>query len=152
VIEDEMWNPAEMDVMGAGNCLVLESRSGVVTIRDAITTDPTSANTTEISVVALARLVKRTLRTGLYNVFTNKGLVITPTTTLDVIAVTRSILQSLVNQGELYDFGHLDDPSTGELEISAQQNPLDPRQIDVTCSVKYLYPLKFVSVTVSTYV
>lgn len=152
VIEEEKWNDSEIYTLGAGNCLVLKNVGGVVTIVDALTTDPTSANTTEISVVAQERLVKRTLRDGLANVYTNKGKVITPTTTSDVEATTAALLQSLVNDGELFAFGEVDNPATGELKISAKQNPIEPRQIDVTCSVKYLYPLKFVSVTVSTYV
>ena len=151
-ITDEKWNEFEMNQLGAGNCLVLESRGGIVTVRDAITTDPTSADTAELSVVSQERLVKRTRREGLKNVYTNKGKVITATTVLDVEATTYSILSSMVKQGDLNAFGVNDNPATGEVQISAKQNTSEPRQVDVTCSVKYLYPLKFVSVTVSTYV
>jgi len=151
-IEDEKWNEFEMDQLGAGNCLVLESRAGVVTIRDAITTDPTSADTQEISVVSVQRLVKRTLRETLKNTYTNKGKVINSNTTSAVEATTNAVLSSLVTAGEIYEFGESDNPTTGEVKISAQQNRQEPRQIDVTCSYKPLYPLKWVVVTTSVYV
>jgi len=151
-ITNEKWTEAEMDRLGAAGCLVLESRDNIITIRDAITTDPASANTQEISVKSQERLVKRTLREGLKNVYTNKGKVIDATTTLDIEATTYSILSSLVKAGEIYGFGTQDNPMTGETKISAKQNPYEPRMIDVTCSYKPLYPLKFISVTVSVYV
>lgn len=151
-IEDEKWNEFQMNQLGGGGCLVLESRDGLVTIRDAITTDPTSANTQEESIADTERYLKVTLRESLKNQFTSKGKVIGPTTTIDVEHATAAILQSLVNSGELYAFGQVDDPTTGETKISAKQNAQEPRQIDVTCSVKYLYPFKFIAVTVSVYV
>jgi len=152
VIEDEKWNEFQMNQLGGGGCLVLESRSGLVTIRDCITTDGTSANTQEESIADTERYVKTVLRDSLRNQFTSKGKVIGPTTTIDVENGTAAILQSLVNTGEIYAFGQVDDPSTGETKISAKQNRQEPRQIDVTCSVKWLYPFKFISVTVSVYI
>jgi hypothetical protein len=152
VIEDDKWLPAEANQLGGGNCLVVESHSGVVTIRDAITTDPTSADTQEISVRSVERLVKRTLITGLSNTYTSKGLVITAETPSNVAATTASLLQSLINDGEILTYGKQDNPTTGETKISAIQDTIEPRKINVTCSVSYLYPLKWISVTVSTFV
>jgi len=151
-ITNEKWTDFEMNFLAANGCLVLESKSNFIKIRDAITTDPTSADTQEISVISQKRLVKRSLRNGLENTYTGKGKVILPTTPNDVIATTEAILRSLVVQGEIYGYGVNDDPSTGETKISAKQDPVEPRRIEVTCSIKYLYPLKYISVTVSTYV
>jgi hypothetical protein len=152
VIEDEKWNEYEMNQLGAAGATVLESRSGVITIRDCITTDATSADTEEESVESVRRLVKRTLTTGLDNAFKGKGVVITSTTVLDAIATTGSILQSLVNAREINKYGQFDNPITGEVAISAIQNAQEPRQVDVTCSIMYLYPMKWISVSVSTFV
>jgi hypothetical protein len=151
-VEEEKWTDFEMDQLGAGSCLVLEQKAGMVTVRDAITTDPTSADTQEMSVVDTKRLVKKTLRTGLANVYTNKGKVIDVSTPGDVIATTSSILDSLINDREISTKGVVDNPLTGETKINAQQNPIEPRKIDVTCSYKPLYPLKWISVTVSVFV
>jgi hypothetical protein len=152
IIEDEKWNEYEMNQLGAAGALVLESRSGVITIRDCITTDSTSADTEEESVESVRRLVKRTLKDGLDNAFKGKGVVITSTTILDVIATGGSILQSLINAREINRYGQVDNPITGEVAISAVQNSIEPRQVDLTCSYMPLYPLKFIQVTVSTYV
>jgi len=151
-IQDEKWNDFDMRQLAAGGCLVLDSRDGTVTIYDAITTDGTSADTEELSVVAIKRLVQRSVRDGLKNTYTNRGKVITPTTPSDVEATTAAILQTLINSGEIFAFGEEDDPTTGELKISAKQNTAEPRQVDVTFSYKPLYPLKFISVTVSVFV
>jgi len=150
-IEDEKWTEFEMDQLGAGNCAVFESRAGIITIRDHITTDPTNADTQEPSVVDVKHLVIRSIRTGLNNTYTNKGVVITPTTTVSVMGTTAAILQTLITEGEIFKYGKGDDPITGETKITATQNAQEPRQIDVTCSFKPLYPLKWIKVTVSIF-
>ncbi len=152
VLEDEKWNDTEMNQAGAGNCTVVQSIGGVVTVRDYITTDGTSADTQEPSVVSVKRLVKRSLRDSLKNTFTNKGKVITPETPRAVEATAAATLQTLVNDGEIYAYGQTDNPLTGETKIFAKQNILEPRQIDLTCSYKSLYPFKWISVTVSLFV
>jgi len=151
-IEDEKWEDTDMDVLGAGGCLVLQSKGGIITIRDAITTDGTSADTQEMSVRASRRLVQRSLRNGLDNQFTNKGLTILPETPSNVSAGTRAILEGLVQDGEIFAYGKTNDPTTGETAISSVQDSIEPRRINTTCSVKYLYPLKWIQVTVSTFV
>jgi hypothetical protein len=149
---DEKWNDFEMNQLGAADCLVLDSHSGVATIRDAITTDGTSADTQEISVVAVQRLVKRTVRTGLNNTYVGKGVVITNTTTSHIEGTTAAILQTLTTAGEIAGYGTVDNPTTGEVKISAKQNAQEPRQVDVTFSYRPAYPLKFLQVTVSVFV
>jgi len=71
-IEEDKWDMFEMTALGAGGVLVLQNVAGLTTIRDAITTDSTSADTQEISVVSQRRLVERTLSSKLFDVFTNK--------------------------------------------------------------------------------
>lgn len=151
-VENTKWTDIQMDQLGAGNCLVLESNSNVVTMRDCITTDPTSADTQEPSVVDTQRLVKKTLRNTLKNTYTNKGKVITSTTVNDVVATTISVLSTLVNDNEIKAYGQQDNPLTGEIKVNAKQNTSEPRKIDVTCSYAPLFPLKFVSISVSTYI
>jgi hypothetical protein len=152
VLEDEKYNDAELRQLGSAGCLTLISRGGVVTIVDQLTTDQTSANTSELSVVAQERLVKRTLITGLQNVYTSQGVVVSPPMLPAIEATSAALLKTLVQTGELYAYGVTNNPSTGEVPISATQNLQDPREVDITCSVKYLYPLKYAVVTVSTYV
>jgi hypothetical protein len=151
-IEEDKWDMFQMNTLGAGGVLVLQNIAGLITIRDAITTDSTSADTQEINVVSQRRLVQRTLSQKLFETYTNKGKTINPQTVRDVEATTRSILNSLRQSGEIFGYGTKDDPNTGETKITAIQDSNEPRRINVTCSVKFLYPMKFISVTVSTFV
>lgn len=151
-IEDEKWSEFEMDQLGAGSCTVIESRSGILSIRDHITTDPTSADTQEPSVIDAKRLVLRTLRTVLDNTYSNKGIVITDSTPGAVQATTNTALYSLVKDSEISAYGQTNNPITGEVATTAVRNLAEPRQIDVTCSFSPLYPLKWIKVTVSMYV
>ena len=151
-IEEEKWDMFEMDTLGANGVCVVQNFGGVNTIRDAITSDGTSADTQEQSVIGQKRNVQRTLEQGLFNTYTNKGKTITPSTVRDVEATTRSILNSLRQAGEIYGYGTKDDPNTGELKITAIQDPNEPRRINVSCAIKYIYPIRYISVTVSTFV
>ena len=137
--------------MSDGNCTILVSNAGVVTILQYITGDPTSADTQEPSVRAVQRLVIRTLNTGLFNAYMNKGLTIQPETILDVIATTNSLLQGLVTSKEIVAYGKNNNPITGEVATSAIQDATNPLKIDVTASYAPAYPLKFISVTVSVF-
>jgi len=151
-IEDDKWNDYELNQLGANNCTALVSTSGVITINRSLTTDPTSADTQEPSVVKIQRLVKRTLRNGLANTYTNKGKIITDTTVNDVTSSTISLLQGLINDGEIALYGTQDNPLTGETKISSKQDPNEPRRIITTCSYKPSYPLIWISITVNTFV
>jgi hypothetical protein len=151
VIEDNKWLPAEEQQLSDGNCTILVSNAGVVTILQYITGDPTSADTQEPSVRAVQRLVIRTLNTGLFNAYMNKGLTIQPETILDVIATTNSLLQGLVTSKEIVAYGKNNNPITGEVATSAIQDATNPLKIDVTASYAPAYPLKFISVTVSVF-
>ena len=151
-IETDKWDMFQMNSLGAGGVLVLQNANGVITIRDSITTSTTSADTQERSVVSQRRKVQRVLSTQLFNIYTNKGKTINASTISDVAASVRTILNSLRNQGEIYGYGIVDNPSTGETKISAVQDTTEPRQINISCSVKYLYPLKFLVVNVNLFV
>ena len=151
-IMDEKWSDNELVQLGVAGCLPVKSESGTATIVDQLTTDPTSADTSDISVISSKRLVQKSLREGLHNVYTSKGKVISPTIVSSVEATAASILQSLINAEELFAYGQINDPSTGETVISAKQNAQEPRQIDLSCSVKLLYPFKWLIVTTSLYV
>jgi len=151
-IEEDKWDMFQMNSLGAGGVLVLQNIAGLITIRDAITTDSTSADTQEISVVSQRRLVERTLSAKLFEVYTNKGKTINPSTVRDVEATTRSILNSLRQAGEIFGYGIKDDPNTGETKITAIQDVNEPRRINVTCSIKFLYPMKFINIVVSTFI
>ena len=152
-IEDNKWNDPELSRLTNAGCLPLTSRDSIVRIYDAITTDKTSADTEEKSVICQKRLVKRSLRDGLRREFLQgKGIVILPTTNIAVEAKIESLLGGLVRDREIFAYGTIDDPTTGERKILAKVDLTEPRRINADCSIKYLYALKFLRVSVSTYV
>lgn len=152
-ITDDLYTEFEMNRLGLGGVLVTKSTGGgVPNIRDAITTDVTSADTQEISVVEGENLVKRLLRIGLERKYLGKGVVIDNTLLSDVRATIVSILTSMVNNHFIAEYGTTSNPETGEQPINVVQNSIEPRQIDIVLSVKYLYPAKFFDVTFTTYV
>lgn len=151
-IPDDQYEPYDMNRMGAVGVCVLYSKSGVIKCRHAMTTDTASADTEEISVVAADDLVRRITRNKLEDQFLGKGIVVNPNTSRNVEAAVRAIWGQLVRNGSIYAFGTKNDPTTGEVPISAVQDSSEPRKILVTGSIKYLYPLNYINVSFYTYV
>lgn len=151
-ITNDKWTDTEKDYLGSYGITVLESSSNVVIVRHALTTNMQSAETAEDSVVQQEDLVKRTLRTGLDNVFKGKGRVIDDTLIYDVATTVKSIMASLVRDQDIRAYGQKTNPLTGEVPISVEQDLLEPRTVNVTLSYAPLYPLVWVKVTASTYV
>jgi len=151
-IPDEAYEPYDMNRLGANGVLVCYGEAGVIKVRHAVTTDPSSATTAEISVVASDDYTKRITRTQLDSMFINKGIVIGPTTPGAVEETVKAIWNSLVRNGYIYAYGTKTDPLTGEVPVKAVIDPSDPRQINVTGSVRFLYPLNYIKVTYFIYI
>ena len=152
MIPNEKYSEFETTQLGANNCTVLQSNSNIVTVVRSLTTDPTSADTQEPSVVDIQRLVKRSLREGLKNTYTNQGKVVTPTTVNDVIGTVISIYQTLIDDREIVKYGQVDNPLTNETKINAYQDPTEPRRIVVTSSFMSIYPLIWIDNLVNVFV
>jgi len=155
-ITDDQYDDYYMDRFGANNVSLIVSHMGVVTARDDITTDGTSADTQEPAIVSTDGWIRKGTRDSLYDRFIkskgNKAVVVTSDTPSDVESAVASIWSSYVKDGYIYAYGKTNDPSTGEKKISATQDSTEPRKIKVTGSIKYLYGLKWIDVTFYTYV
>lgn len=149
---DEAYEPYDMNRLGANGVLVCYSEAGVVKVRHSITTDTTSATTAEVSVVASDDYVRRITRTKLDDMFLNKGIVIGPTTTGAVEEAVKAIWNAMVRDRYIYEYGTKTDPLTGEVPVKAVVDPNEPRQINVTGSIKFLYPLNYIKVTFFVYI
>lgn len=152
VIPDDQYEPYEMNRMAAEGITVIYAKSGVNKVRHAITTDPTSADTYEISVVAADDMVRRITREKLTDAYIGKGLVITESTPAQVVGTVKAIWNSLVRDGLIFEYGTKNDPTTGEVPISAVQDPNEPTRINVTGAVKFLYPLNYINLEFYIYV
>lgn len=151
-IPDEEYEPYDMNRLAANGVLVCYSESGIVKIRHALTTDIASATTQEISVVASDDYVRRVTRNKLDERFLNKGIVIGPGTTGVVEESLKAIWNAMVRNGFIYEYGTKTDPTTGEVPIKAVVDPDEPRQINVTGAIKFLYPLNWIRVTFFVYI
>lgn len=151
-IPNDQYEPYDMNRMAAAGICVVYAKSGVTKVRHAITTDTASADTREISVVAADDLVRRITRNALTEAYIGKGIVISDSTPAAVAATVKAIWSSLVRDGLINSYGTKNDPTTGEVPITASQDPNEPTRINVTGSVKFLYPLNYISVEFFIYV
>lgn len=151
-IPDEEYEPYDMNRLGANGVLVCYSEAGVIKIRHSLTTDPTSADTAEVSIIASDDYVRRITRSQLTDRFIGKGIVIGPETPGLVEEAVKAIWNAMVRDGYIYAYGTKTDPLTGECPIKAVQDNIEPRRINVVGSIKYLYPLNWLYVQFFTYV
>jgi len=151
-IADDYYEPFDMNRMANVGITVLYSQAGVIKVRHGQTTNTASADTVEISVVDAADFVARITRSNLHNIFIGKGVVIDEGTPARVESATRSLWTSLIKSGDISKFGTKNDPTTGEVAITAQQDTSEPRRINVTGAVSFLYPLNWINVSFYFYV
>ena len=151
-IPDDQYEPYDMNRMANAGVCVIFAKSGVIKVRHAITTDTSNADNREISVVAADDLVRRITRSSLTAAYIGKGIVISESTPAGVAATVKAIWNSLVRDGLIDSYGTKNDPTTGEVPITAAQDPNEPTRINVTGSVKFLYPLNYINVEFYIYV
>ena len=152
IIPDHQYTPFEMNRMANNGAVVLYSRSGLIKVRHGITTDPTDASTSEISVVAGDDLVRRITRSKLTQRFVGKGIVIDDATVASVEATVKTIWGALQRDGLIQSFGTNTDPTTGEVPVTADRDSTDPTRINVAGSIRFLYPLNYITVEFFIYV
>lgn len=146
------YEETEMDILAAAGVSVFYSVDGLVKIRHSISTDPTNADTQELSVIEQENLVKRISRDKLNQAFIGKGITVDENTPSNVASTLEGILRTLVANKEIFAYGTKNDPATGETPITAFQDSVEPRRIQISASVKFLYPLNWISLTFSLYV
>jgi hypothetical protein len=151
-LPDDFYTPGEMNLMASNGVCVVYSKTGINRVRHGLTTDPSSVDTKEISIVASDDLVRRVTRASLTAKYIGKGIVIDPGTVSSVANSVKAIWEQMVKNRMIYAYGTKNDPTTGEVPITANQDPNDPTLINVSGSVKYLYPLNYIQITFSLYV
>ena len=151
-IPDELWNESEKNILASAGVTVVESRNSFVTIRHALTTDMTSADTSEISVVSLLDRVRKVTRDQLTARFLGKGLTIDDALLGSIEAAVGTIWTGLIDDDEIAAYGTTNNPITGEIPIAVTQDASEPRRIHVVGSVSPLYPVTWIDVDLTTYV
>lgn len=151
-IPNEQYEPYDMNRMANAGVCVIYAKSGINKVRHAVTTDMSTADNSEISIVAADDLVRRITRNSLTDAYIGKGIVINESTPAAVAATVKSIWNSLVRDGLISSYGTKSDPTTGEVPITAAQDTSEPTRINVTGAVKFLYPLNYINVEFYIYV
>jgi hypothetical protein len=128
----------EMNSMAAvGVCLFIP---GSILVRHAITTDPTNANTQEISIIMIKDYVVKQLRSLLDTTYI--GTRILPGTIDSIKLSVQTLLTQLIKYSIINDFRN----------INAVQDTADPRIVNVQFEFEAVYPLIWMDVTYQLYV
>ena len=128
----------EMNTMAAAGVTILIR--GSVTVRHGITTDPTNANTSEISIVMIKDYVVKQLRHLLDTTYIGGRIV--PGTLNSIELSVQTMLKQFIKYQIINDFRN----------IKATQDTSDPRVVDVTFDFEAVYPLIWIDVTYQLYV
>lgn len=124
------------NLIGAG-VLIVQNRNGIVAAVQAITTDRTSVENNEVSLIRIADFFGKTLRTVLTKIYVGSRI---DTTAIPSIRSTiSSVAKSFIDGKVLVQ----------TTEPSVTQNKDNPTEIDVTIAIQPVYPLNFISVSFS---
>lgn len=129
---------AKNQYAAAGVLLTEVDRAGQLVVRHSLTTDTTSINTKELSVVRARDALVALCETGL----NNSGLIGQPidtTTTLTVKSVVSGLLEHAVIVGTI----------VGYTALAVRQRSIDPSVVEVKFAYQPAYPLNYLVVSFS---
>ena len=128
------YKRSDIEKLSRGGVTVMVNKNGSVMINQAVTTNTSSYNTAEISVVLIKDEIKRSLREPLDDQFI--GTVVKKTTGTSIKTAVISILDSLVDKIILsYD------------SLKVTQNQVDTTQFDVSFRVSVCRPLNYINIS-----
>jgi hypothetical protein len=122
----------QKNVLANSGVMICEYQSGVIRVRDGLTTDLTTADSAEYSVTEIIDFVSTTCQQFLSAAFIGTKLL--PDTINLVQASLNVILNSLVNSQILDNFQN----------ITVVQDPINPTQIDVSFQIAPVFPTKYI--------
>ncbi len=135
-IEDTLLR-TEKNLLTSKGVLVIDTVSTIPRVRHGVTTDPTTVENREYSVVEIIDFVGVSSRELLEAIYIGqKILVDTPS---QVRSTINAILSDLVSREIIVDFK----------DIQSSINNLDPTQIDVSFAIRPVFPLNFIFITFS---
>jgi len=136
-ITDNLLRSQKNELASSGVCIVETDDAGTARVRHALTTDMSTAENQEFSITEIVDYTGQVTRQILEKIYV--GSKILSETPVMVSATTRVVLQNLIEREIITDFSNL----------TASQNSLDPRQIDVRFAIKPVYPLNWVYISFS---
>jgi len=129
------WLETEKDSLASSSVTVFDIKSGIIDVRHGITTDASSADNQEISVMLIRDYCIQNVRKVLDRIYIATPM--TPRTEKNIVITTQATLTKIFEEGAITAFG----------DITATQNTTTPTQIDVSFSIKPAYPINTIIVT-----
>lgn len=127
----------DMNFLSQNGVTVIQSAPGGFQVRHAVTTDTTNVNTFTASIRLIEDFIRKTLRPLLDKTYI--GTKITSQTPSKVVStITTYLTQQIANEIIVRFQG-----------ISVTQDTIDPRTLNVSFSIKPVYPCEFVDVSFS---
>lgn len=134
IYNTKAYKRAEIEKLTRGGVTVMVMKGDTVVINQSVTTDVTSYNTAEISVVLIKDEIKRRLRDPLDEQFI--GTVVKKTTGTSIKTAIISILEGMVGT-LIIDYDSL----------KVVQNAIDTTQFDVSFNVTVCRPLNYINIS-----
>lgn len=140
--QNQMYDPKERNNMCSNyiSMFGFDENSGFANVFDIFTTDSTNVVTETRSVRRVLDLIRKNIRKQLDKRYI--GQKATDTTAESAVATTSSILSNFVESGEI----------NGYRNVTGAYNKANPKQLDLAFDVRPIFELKWIKVTISTYV
>ncbi len=130
---------SDMNDMASSGITVIVNDRGKLRVRHGLTTDTTSAETQEISVVRLIDYTSETVRAALESVYVGKKLL--RESTDEIASTTNVLLKRLIEDRIIYNAKN----------IRAKIDDTEPRQVNVKFDLRPIYPLNWIEITIAIY-
>ena len=140
--EDQKTDPLERINLCSNYLTMLDfnDNSGLVYVFDIFTTDSTNVVTETRSVRRVTDLLRKNIRVQLDTRYI--GQKATDTTADSAVATTSSILSNFVSMGEISSYRN----------VTGAYNATNPKQLDIAFEYRPIFEIKWIKVTMSTYV
>ena len=129
-----IYTKTQMDNLATAGVCVIKETAGILRIRHGLTTDMTTANTQEITVVQIKDYAVQNVRNGCDSYIGTK--LVTGTTKKIEVSVG-TILSQIIDADIIVRFAN----------VSARRDQLEPRRVKVSFSILPVYPLNWVDIT-----
>ncbi|MCM1260540.1 MAG: hypothetical protein NC222_06255 [Staphylococcus sp.] len=140
--EKQRFNPLEKVNLCSNYLSVFEfdENNGLANVFDIFTTDSTNVVTETRSVRRVIDLLRKNIRTQLDKRYIGQKAL--ETTAESAVATTSSILTNFVSMGEIGAYRN----------VSGAYDSVNPKQLNIAFEVRPIFELKWIKVTMSTYV
>lgn len=140
--QNQLYNPLERNNLCSNYLSMFEynENNGLTNVFDIFTTDSTNVVTETRSVRRVIDLIRKNIRKQLGPRYIGQKAV--ETTAESAVSTTSSILSNFVSSGEIDNYRN----------VTGAYNKANPKQLDISFEIKPIFELKWIKVTIATYV